>query len=148
MCIAVELYSVDPEVSKETNQANLLALEQKYLKWLFSLPDKFRFNFALIAGAPIAGRTHTPETLVKISASFWETGKTHSDETRTKMSKSQQLVNRSGENHPLFGLTGANHPRFGKSHSDETRAKLSAPPPFFFSKKRLAPGRGWSSSTT
>ena len=50
----VELYSVDPEVSKETNQANLLALEQKYLKWLFSLPDKFRFNFALIAGAPIA----------------------------------------------------------------------------------------------
>src|SRR3954468_3802730 len=44
----VELYSVDPappgEVSKETNQANLLALEQKHLVWLFSLPDKFRFN--------------------------------------------------------------------------------------------------------
>ena len=50
----VELYSVDPEVSKETNQANLLALEQKHLKWLFSLPDKFRFNFAPVAGAPIA----------------------------------------------------------------------------------------------
>jgi hypothetical protein len=38
----VELYSVDPEVSKETNQANLLALEQKHLDWVFSLPDNFR----------------------------------------------------------------------------------------------------------
>ena len=38
----VKLYSVDPEVSKETNQANLLALEQPYLVWLFSLPEEFR----------------------------------------------------------------------------------------------------------
>jgi len=59
------------------------------------------------------------------------------------MSKaSQQLVDRSGANHPMygkvpasafqsgannpmFGLTGANHRRFGKSHSDETRAQIS-----------------------
>ena len=41
----VELYSVDPEVSKETNQANLLALEQKHLVWLFSLPATLRYNF-------------------------------------------------------------------------------------------------------
>jgi hypothetical protein len=34
------------------------------------------------------------------------------------MSISQQIVDRSG----------ANHPRFGKSHSDETRAKISELP--------------------
>jgi len=127
----VELYSVDPEVSKETNQANLLALEQKHLVWLFSsLPDKFRFNFALIAGVPIAGRTHTveskaltsaymtgkshsDETRVKISASM--TGKSHSDETRAQMSKSQQLVDRSGENTPTHAFqSGSNNPMYGK----------------------------------
>src|SRR4051812_30808293 len=41
----VELYSVDPEVSLETYKANLLVLEQKYLKWLFSLPESLRYNF-------------------------------------------------------------------------------------------------------
>ena len=30
------------------------------------------------------------------------------------MSDSQQLVDRSGENNPMFGRTGANHPMFGK----------------------------------
>jgi hypothetical protein len=30
--------------------ANLLAREQEHLKWLFSLPDKFRFNFSPVAG--------------------------------------------------------------------------------------------------
>src|SRR3954465_6581092 len=83
----VELYSVDPEVSKETNQANLLAVEQKHLVWLFSLPDMFRFNFALIAGAPIAGRTHSPESKAQMSNAH--TGKTHSEETLAKMSDSK-----------------------------------------------------------
>src|SRR3954470_18347238 len=50
-------------------------------------------------------------------------GATYSDDTRAQMSKSQQLVDRSGENHPLFGRTGANHPMFGKSHTEETRAQ-------------------------
>ena len=75
----VELYSVDPEVSKETNQANLLALEQPYLVWLFSLPEMFRFNFVLIAGAPIAGRTHSPESKAQMSNAH--TGKTHTPES-------------------------------------------------------------------
>jgi hypothetical protein len=54
-----------------------------------------------VAGAPIAGRTHSSET-----------------PRRAQMSISQQIVDRSG----------ANHPRFGKSHSDETRAKISELP--------------------
>src|SRR3954466_8893606 len=38
----VELYEVDPDVSQETNKANLIALEQKHLDWLFSLPPELR----------------------------------------------------------------------------------------------------------
>jgi len=75
---------------------------------LFSLPDKFRFNFALIAGAPIAGRTHTPETLAQMSDSKSGAnnpmfGKSHSDDTRAKMSEAQ-----TGANHPMFGKVAAN----------------------------------------
>ena len=44
----VELYSVDPEVSKETNQANLLALEQPYLVWLFSFGSLRCFGSILL----------------------------------------------------------------------------------------------------
>jgi len=47
--------------------------------------------------------------------------KTHSEETRTQMSESQQLVDRSGANNPMYGITpinafqsGANHPMFSK----------------------------------
>jgi hypothetical protein len=36
--IVVEFLEVNPEVSLETNKANLLDLEQKHLVWLFSLP--------------------------------------------------------------------------------------------------------------
>ena len=41
-------------------------------------------------------------------------GKTHTPESRTQMCINQQLVDRSGENNPMFGRTGALHPRYGK----------------------------------
>jgi len=53
------------------------------------------------------------------------TGKTHTPETVSKMSDSQQLVDRSGANNHMYGRSGENHPMYGKSHSDETRAKMS-----------------------
>jgi hypothetical protein len=114
--------------------------EQHFLDILFSLPANLRYNFSPVAGAPIAGRTHSEETLAQMRDSHTgkthseETraqisdsisGKTHSEETRAQISKSQQLVDRSGANNPMYGRTGANHPSFGKSHSDETRAKMS-----------------------
>jgi group I intron endonuclease len=49
----------------------------------------------------MTGKSHSDETRVKISASM--TGKSHSDETRAQISKSQQLVDRSGENNPMYG---------------------------------------------
>jgi len=75
----------------------LLQREQHYLDILFSLPKELRYNFSPVAGAPIAGRTH-------------------SDETRAKMSEAQ-----TGANNSMYGKvpanafqSGANHPMYGK----------------------------------
>jgi group I intron endonuclease len=59
-------------------------------------------------GAPIAGRTHTPES--KAQMSYANTGKIHTPESKAQMSDSK---------------SGANNPMFGKTHSDDTRAKIS-----------------------
>src|SRR3954464_14678024 len=37
--VVVEVFKADPELSSESNKANLLAMEQKHLDWLFSLPE-------------------------------------------------------------------------------------------------------------
>ena len=91
----------------------LLQREQHYLDILFSLPANLRYNFSPVAGAPIAGRTHSPETLAKMSDSQQLVdrsgannpmfGITHTPETRAQMSDSQRLVDRSGANHPMYG---------------------------------------------
>src|SRR3954468_9050540 len=43
----VEIFKVDPDVSMETNKVRtrLLDMEQKYLKWVFSLPEELCYNF-------------------------------------------------------------------------------------------------------
>jgi group I intron endonuclease len=80
----------------------LLAREQHWLDWLFRLPASLRYNFSLIAGAPMAGRTHTEETKAKISAlksgeSSSMFGKNHSEESKDLIRKAKQ-----GERHPMF----------------------------------------------
>ena len=82
----VEFYEVNPEVSQETNKANLLAMEQKHLDWLFSLPESFRYNFLSTAGSSL-GYIHSEETLAKMSGAY----------------------------HPMYGRTGANHPMYGRT---------------------------------
>jgi hypothetical protein len=57
---------MDPEVSQETNKANLLAREQHYLEFLFSLPQSFRYNFLSTAGSSL-GYNHSEETRPQIS---------------------------------------------------------------------------------
>jgi group I intron endonuclease len=84
----------------------LLQLEQHYLDILFSLPAKLRYNFARFAEAPFKGFTHTPES-------------------KAQMSDSQQLVDRSGDNNPMYGRTGALNPMYGRTHTPETRAQMS-----------------------
>jgi len=59
---------VDPELSLESNKANLLAMEQKHLDWLFSLPANFRYNFSPTAGSSL-GVVRSEETRAKISNS-------------------------------------------------------------------------------
>ena len=75
---------MNPSVSLETNKANLLALEQKHLDLLFTLPESFRYNFLSTAGSSL--------------------GYIHSEETRAKMSEAHKGL-QSGANHPMYGKT-------------------------------------------
>jgi hypothetical protein len=70
------------------NSSDLLKLEQYFLDILFSLPVHLRYNFLPSAGSPL--------------------GVVRSEETRANMSKSQQLVDRSGANNPMSGKVPAN----------------------------------------
>ena len=81
----------------------LLQREQHYLDILFSLPANLRYNFSRVAGAPIAGRNHTPGTLAQMSdlksgANNPMHGRTHTPETLAQMSDSK-----SGANNPMYG---------------------------------------------
>jgi len=60
-------------------------MEQKYLKWVFSLRKELCYNLLPIAGSPL--------------------GVVRSEETRAKISETM-----TGANNPIYGRTGANHP--------------------------------------
>ena len=76
----------------------------------------------------MSGRTHSDATKTIMSDTHkkidnpgrFKTGHTHSDETKKIMSDAKK-----GENHPMFGITGENHPRFGQNHSEETKKQIS-----------------------
>lgn len=51
-------------------------------------------------------------------------GHKHSEESKNK-TRASLLGKNAGENNPMFGILGKNHPRFGKTHSEETRSKMS-----------------------
>lgn len=69
---------------------DLLEREKHYIDLL--IPE---YNISLETGAPMRGRKHSKETLKKMSAS-------------------QKALNRIGENHPMFGLTGQASPLYGR----------------------------------
>jgi hypothetical protein len=135
----VEIFEVDPKVSMKTNKANLLAMEQKYLKWVFSLRKELCYNFLPIAGSPLGykhteetrakksganhpmfGKTHSPESLALMSDSH--TGKTHTPETRGKMSDSRTGKTRTPETRLKISETMTS---IHTLHTPETRAKMS-----------------------
>jgi len=91
--VVVEVFKVDPEVSMKTNRASLLYLEQKYLKWVFTLPANLC----------------TTLILLELLRHLLLTGLTHTPETRAQMSDSK-----SGDNNPMYGRTGALNPMYGK----------------------------------
>jgi group I intron endonuclease len=76
----------------------------------------------------LLGRKFSEETIEKIRESrlgeknpFY--GKTHSMKSKKRMSEK-----RKGENNPMFGKTGKNHPLYGKEgkkHSEESKKKMS-----------------------
>jgi group I intron endonuclease len=101
-----DLVDIGP-LSQETNKANLLALEQKHLDWLFSLPESLRYNFNPTAGS-ILGYKHTEDTMAKMSGENHHMyGRTHTPEILVKISEA---------------MSGANHPMYGRTHTPETLA--------------------------
>jgi len=110
----VEEYIFDPNLTDEENAARLLALEQRWLDWLFRLSPSLRYNFNPIAYTPPSrlGEKHSLESREKMSAAKTgekhpNYGKTPSEETRSKMSAAQAgnpSANRVGVS--LFDLEG------------------------------------------
>jgi group I intron endonuclease len=85
-------------LSSEEARKKILEREQYYLDLIFSEDEPNTYNILKIAGS-LLGYKHTKESIAKFS----------------------------GENHPLFGATGENHPRgfLGKIHTTETLTKIS-----------------------
>jgi group I intron endonuclease len=90
----------------------LTTREQVHLDWLFSVSSELRHNICPTAESRL--------------------GTTHTAESKALMSKSQQQVNRSGENHPIHGKThtaetkaAISATKLGTTHTAETKAKTS-----------------------
>lgn len=82
------------------------------------------------------GRTHTPESLAKMS----RLGKYHSDESKKKMSDSKRGM-----------FAGELNPMYGRKHTDEWRkqhsATLSGVNHFNYGKESFNKGRTWMNNT-
>lgn len=82
------------------------------------------------------GKKHSDETKLKVSLSAkgrvaWNKGLTHTEETKAKMSEAQSgsknhNYGKTGEAASCYGRTGASHPMFGKSHTEEAKQRISA----------------------
>ncbi|RUS12495.1 hypothetical protein BC938DRAFT_478864 [Jimgerdemannia flammicorona] len=87
-------FSVIELVAKD----QLLAREQYWLDWLFSLPAEFRYNFLPTAGSPL-GATRSEATRAAIRAA--------------NLGEKNPAFGRTGNLHPMYGRTGVLHPMFG-----------------------------------
>ena len=87
------------EILEYCDQSDVIARENYYLNLL-----KPEYNILQVAGSSL-GYKHREESKEKIRAS---------------------LVGRNaGENNPMFGVLGEEHPRFGKRHTEEIKSKMS-----------------------
>jgi hypothetical protein len=95
---------------------------------------------------PFFGKTHSEETLQKMSKSHL--GRPVSEETRKKLAERVR-----GEGNPNYGKTGENHHSYGKPHTNETKTRISEskkgakrwhnPGTGKESASRECPGEGW-----
>lgn len=90
-----------------------------------NLPDRSGENNPMYGrrgeNNPNFGKTRTEEQRLKFQGEnngFY--GKNHTEETRKIQSEKKQ-----GENNPMYGRTGEDHPSFGRKDSDEVKRKKS-----------------------
>lgn len=82
---------------------------------------------------PNFGKKRTEEQKIKFQGEnngFF--GKTHSDETKELQSELKK-----GENNPMYGKVGPDHPTFGRKDSEEMRKKKSESAKKAWEKRRL-----------
>ena len=97
-----------------------LEIEQRWLDKLRAYDRDRGFNVSRVAGAPMSGRKHTPESLAKMSQA--QQGRKHSEATRNMMSARNK-----GK---VFGVHTPESSRKkseagrGRLHSDETKEKM------------------------
>ncbi len=107
-------YSADAfifEIIEECEPELCLEREQHYFDTiLFASCNDKRFNQLGYNICRVAGNTRGQQVWL---------GKKRSKETCRKMS-----IAMSGENNPMYGVRGKDHPSYGKPRSDETRQKI------------------------
>lgn len=111
------------EVMEVCHADERIAREQHYLDTLRPCDRSVGFNVSIKAGAPMAGRKHTPETRAKMSQS--NRGRKHTEETRRMMSERNKgkVFRRAG----VFAMPpkSPKKPRGGNVPSAAARKRMS-----------------------
>jgi hypothetical protein len=107
-------WSKQRTINPPTDKSRIVIIEEN-----LSEPDAFELEMQKIAWY---GRKDNGTGILRNFTDGGEgcSGVVRSEETRRKMSEAQ-----SGANHHMYGKRGADNPRYGKTHSEETKAKIS-----------------------
>jgi group I intron endonuclease len=118
----VEFFEPHPDLTQKENLSQLLAREQHWLDWSWSLPAGARYNFSPTAGSPL-GCTHSEETRAKIRAALKRRGGSPL-KGRVSPLKGRVRSPLSPEHREKFAGAGANNHRFGKTAPNAIKAYI------------------------
>ena len=117
-------------VVEECEISNLLAVEQHWIDKLQATDNRFGYNIALIAGAPMRGRKQDESTIEKRRLS--RAGYRHSEETKAKIAAAHVGIGHTPEARAKISEAGKRRPKetykarpAGWKHSPEAIAKIA-----------------------